>query len=119
MHWKTKFQNAFRGIALGVHGQSSFVVHFAAAVLVNIAALLLRCALWQWCVLLLCISMVLAAELMNSAIERLAKGLCQERNEHVGAALDIASASVLCVSVFAAGLGALIFISRLLELSQA
>lgn len=115
-HWVNKFRCAGRGLLLGVHGQSSFAVHFAIAAAVIGAAILLRCELWQWCTLLLCIALVLGLEYINSAIEHLAKGLCTTQNEHVGAALDIASAAVLIASIIAVVIGGLIFTSQFLRL---
>ncbi len=108
-HWINKFRCAGRGLILGLRGQSSFAVHFVAAAAVIGAASLLRCELWQWCVLLLCIAIVIGLEYLNSAIERLAKGLCLNHNEDVGAALDIASAAVLIASIFSVVIGVLIF----------
>ncbi len=112
--WIRKFQLAFRGVWLGMRGQSSFAVHLPVAVLVLILAAVLRCHLWQWCVLIACIGMVLAAELANSALEELAKFVCAEHNPHVGRALDIASGAVLVASLSAACIGAIIFLTQLM-----
>jgi diacylglycerol kinase len=111
--WRRKFGDAFRGLACGVRGQSSFVVHLFATVAVLIAAAVLRLPLWQWCVLLLCIALVLTAELFNSALERMAKQIDRARNPALGEALDIASAAVLVASIGAAVIGAAIFIVRI------
>lgn len=114
-HWMQKFRNALRGVAFGVHGQSSFAVHLPVAVLVVLLAWWLDCQLWQWTMLLLCISSVIALELLNSALETLAKELCHEQNEQVGRALDIASGAVLVASIFAALIGSLIFLAQWLQ----
>ena len=111
--WLRKFQLAGRGVLMGMEGQNSFVVHLPITVLVIILAAVLRCELWQWCVLLLCIGLVLSAELANSAIEELAKGLCPDENVRVGRALDMASGAVLVASICSACIGAAIFIAKL------
>jgi diacylglycerol kinase len=111
--WVRKFQNAFRGVVAGTRGQSSFVVHVPAAGCVLVLAAVLRCEAWQWCVLLLAIGLVLAAELANSALEELARGVCPEHNEHVGRALDIASGAVLVACSAAALVGTTVFLIRL------
>ncbi len=59
--------------------------------------------------MLLCMAVVLGLEYMNSAIERLAKGLCKEQNEDVGAALDMAAGAVLVASGISVVIGLLIF----------
>lgn len=115
-HWVKKFQNAFKGIFYGAVGETSFYFHGAAAVAVVLAAWLLNCSTEQWCILLLCIALVMSLELINSSIEHLAKGLCEEQNPHVGKALDIASGGVLIASIFAAIIAAIIFIPQLLAL---
>ena len=111
--WVRKFRNAGRGVLWGIEDQNSFIVHIPVAVLVVLIAAILRCELWQWCVLMLCIGIVLVAELANSAIEELARGLCHEHNAQVGRALDIASGAVLVASLIAASIGAAIFLAQL------
>lgn len=115
-HWIRKFSLAVAGIRHGMRGQTSFAVHMPIALAVIVLAVALRCPLWQWCALLLCIGLVLAAELANSAIEELAAGLCREHNEHVGRALDIASGAVLVASIVSAMVGSLIFIAQTVAL---
>jgi diacylglycerol kinase len=112
--WRTKFATAFRGLWLGVKGHTSFFVHFFMAALVLAAAAALRCEVWQWCVLLGCIAAVLAAELFNSAIETLFRGLDEHTKQQTWPALDVAAGAVLLVSLFAALIGAVVFVTRLL-----
>jgi diacylglycerol kinase len=111
--WPKKFRDAFRGLAVGVRGQSSFRVHFLAALAVIAAAAVMRVTLVEWCVLLLCIAVVLTAETVNSALESMAKAITHEPCPHLGGALDIGSGAVLLASVGAAAVGAIIFINRL------
>ena len=111
--WIRKFRDAARGIVSGTRGQTSFMVHLPMAALVVGAAWWSDCSLWQWCILLLCISLVLAAELFNSSLESLAKGLCPEYNEQVGKALDMAAGAVLVVSLGAALIGGLVLCTQL------
>jgi diacylglycerol kinase len=114
--WRAKFRDAFRGLKLGVRGHSSFFVHFFFAAMVLVAAAVLRCDITQWCLLLLCIGMVLAAELFNSAIETLFRGLDEATRERSWPALDIAAGTVLLASLVAALVGVIIFVCRLLQL---
>src|SRR5438552_9007639 len=86
--WRHKFQAAFRGLKLGVRGHSSFFVHFFFTALVLAAAIVLACEPWQWCLLLGCIGLVLTAELFNSAVETLFRGLDEETKTRVWPSLD-------------------------------
>jgi diacylglycerol kinase len=114
--WYEKFRDAFRGVRTGMRGQSSFQVHIVVAVAVLISAALLRCRLWEWCILLLCIGGVLTAEMINSAMEYLAKAIDENHNPHLGDALDTGSAAVLFASLAAATVGAIILLSRIITL---
>lgn len=112
--WSEKFGDAFHGVKAGVRGQSSFFVHFfvAALVLAAAAALGVR-SLAEWGVLLLCITVVLSAEMFNSAIESLARAITRDVDPHVGTALDIGSAAVLLASIGAALVGSILLANRL------
>ena len=111
--WPEKFGRAFRAIALGVRGQSSFYVHGLAAVLVVAGAVLLGVSRTEWCLLALCITIVLAAEMFNSSLERLAAAITDEYDERIRDALDMASGAVLIAAIGAVVVGAIVFLNRL------
>lgn len=114
--WRAKFADAFRGLKLGVRGHSSFFVHCFFAVMVVATAATLGLDLVRWCILIGCITAVIAAELFNSAIETICRLLEIERLPGGKAALDIASGAVLAVAIGAAVIGTVIFAARLIEL---
>jgi diacylglycerol kinase len=111
--WSRKFRVAFRGVVLGVRGQTSYFVHLFIAAAVIVAAVTLKVSMIQWCVLLLCITGVLTAEMFNSAIEALARAITREHNPEVRDALDMASAAVLMAAIGSALIGAVVFVDRL------
>lgn len=111
--WVSKFSDAFRGVARGVVGQSSFYVHIPVAILVVAAAAVLGASTLEWCALILCIAGVLTAELFNSSIEFLARAVDTEFNENIGAALDIASGAVLVMSGGTVVVGLMIFCPKM------
>lgn len=110
--WYQKFRCAFRGLGIGIRGQSSFAVHFAAAALTILVAALLRVDRSEWSVLILCVTIVLTAEMFNSALEQLARAVDRSENRHIGSALDIGSAAVLTASLGASVVGVLIFVTH-------
>jgi diacylglycerol kinase len=69
----------------------------------------------EWCLLILCIGGVLTAELFNSAIEMLFKGLDEAARSRWYHCLDIAAGAVLVASITALFVGAIIFIYRLMR----
>jgi diacylglycerol kinase len=110
--WKQKFADAFRGLREGVREGSSFRAHFMAALAALLAAAALRMDAVHWCVLILCIAGVLAAEMFNSALEAMARAICNEENRHIRDALDIASGAVLTAAFGAVALGLVLFGDR-------
>ncbi len=109
-HWLNKFRNAVRGIGLAVRGQSSFAVHVPVALAVLAAGILLHVSRVEWMMLIICIGIVMSAEIFNSALEQLVRAIHPESDIRIGAALDMASAAVLVVSCMAASIGLLIFL---------
>jgi diacylglycerol kinase len=114
--WGRKFGDAFRGLKLGIRGQSSFFVHFFFTALVVAAALAFGCTPVEWCLLLGCIGLVLVAELFNSAVEALFRGLDPASRDRAWPCLDIAAGAVLLASAVAVVIGSLVFLGRILPL---
>jgi diacylglycerol kinase len=111
--WPQKFRDSFRGVKAGIRGQSSFFVHFFMMAAVIVAAVILQVDRMEWCILLLCITIVLAAEMFNSALESMAKAITGETDPHLGNSLDIASGAVLLAAIGAAIVGTIILLNRL------
>ena len=111
--WLEKFRVAFRGMKIGVRGQSSFFAHFFIAAAVLGAGVVLRVNLGEWCILLLCTAFVLSAEMFNTALESMARAITRQMHPDLANALDIGSAAVLLASIGAAAVGSIVFLNRL------
>jgi diacylglycerol kinase len=101
-----------------MRGQSSFAVHFLAAIVVVTAGMLLKCERWEWVALAAAIGLVFVAEQFNSAFERLARAITAEEDERVRDALDMAAGAVLLASLVAAAMGAIVFLPKLIALCR-
>lgn len=112
--WRWKFACAMRGIAAGVRGQNSFLVHLPAAALVIAMAAWLRVSHAEWLALVLCITIVLCAEFFNSALEHLARAVTRDDHPEIRDALDIASAAVLTAAVGACVVGVMVLVRHAL-----
>lgn len=112
--WRDKFREAFRGVKKGARGQSSFAVHIFFAAVALAAAVAFECDLWEWCAVVGCIGLVFTAELINSSIETLFRGLEQEAQNRVYHCLDIAAGAVLIAALTAVAVGGVIFGRKLL-----
>jgi diacylglycerol kinase len=111
--WPDKFRDAARGLKLGIRGHSSFFVHFFAAALVAAIATALQCGILEWALLLGCVGAVLTAELFNSALETMFRGLDEPTKARLTGVLDIAAGAVLLASGTAAVVGGIVLGSRL------
>jgi len=114
--WKDKFHCAFKGMKLGMRGHSSFFVHFFFASMVVAFAVVLRCDLVEWSLLIGCIGFVLVVELLNSSIEMLYAILPEDIRSNNFQVLDIAAGAVLLASVFTSIIGCLVFIPKILAM---
>ncbi|MDR2755803.1 MAG: diacylglycerol kinase family protein, partial [Planctomycetaceae bacterium] len=112
--WSQKFADAFRGLGLSVHRQSSYRIHFAATIVV------LGAAWWlgnfdtiRWILLIFCITIVVVSEMFNTAIETLAKAITNSYNPYIGNALDIAGGAVFTTALGAAIIGTILFLEAI------
>jgi diacylglycerol kinase len=112
-NWFSKFGFAISGIQFAIRDQSSFRVHLPCALMVIALGWFLQLDLCSFGVLLICIGMVLAAELLNTSIEYLARAITDQHDENVRRALDVASGAVLVISLIAAIVGSLILLPAL------
>ncbi len=102
------FSFAFHGLAKGFFGRN-FKVQFVAAIGVILLGVYFNITMLEWALVTLCIAMVLAAELFNTALEKLCDRLHPELHPEIGAVKDLAAAAVLVLSIGAAAIGAFIF----------
>ena len=96
---------AVNGLAAAL-GESSFKTQLVAAVAVLAVLLWLRPAPLWWALVALAAALVLAAELANTAVERLADHLHPERHPEIKVVKDCFAAAVLIASLGALGVAA-------------
>lgn len=107
------FGYAWKGIRCCVGKEQNLSFHLIAAVLVVIAGWQLGITRTEWAILLLCIGMVIAAELFNTAIEKLVDLVSPGRHPLAGQVKDIAAGAVLVCAAAAAMVGLIIFVPYL------
>jgi len=103
------FKYAFRGIRCSVAEQPNLKVLLVVAVAVVSAGFYFRITDVEWCVMLLCIGLVIGLEMMNSAIESLVDLVTKERLPLAGRIKDMAAGAVLFVAIIAVVIGVIIF----------
>ena len=103
------FVYAMNGIWSGVADQLNLKVQIGVALFVVAGGFYYHITPMEWCVILLCIGLVLGLEMMNSAIESLVDLVTLERNPLAGRIKDIAAGAVLLVSVMSVVIGVIVF----------
>ena len=106
------FGYAFAGLAAAWRHERNFRINACAAVIALVAAAALRLSLLGDALVALAIALVLAAELINSAIEALADLVSPEFHPLAGRAKDMGAAAVLVASAGALAVGILVGLAR-------
>ena len=97
---------ALAGLEATLRSESSFKIHVVAAILVGAVLVWLRPAALWWAIAALTVAFVLAAELLNTAIEHLADHLHPELHPRIKLVKDCAAAAVLVASLGAVAVAA-------------
>lgn len=107
--------HAINGIWSGIADQRNLKVQMAIAAIVIGAGFYLGITTTEWCIILICIALVVGLEMINSAIENLVDLVTLERNPLAGRIKDIAAGAVLMVSIIAVIIGIIIFRKYLMD----
>ncbi|MCL6581876.1 MAG: diacylglycerol kinase [Firmicutes bacterium] len=109
------FSRALAGVGL-LLGEPNARIHAAAALTVTGAGLLLGLTLAEWAVVTLVVTLVIALEGLNTALEECADLAAPGRHEAARRAKDAAAGAVLVGALGAVGVAAFVFGPRLGEL---
>lgn len=101
---------ALNGVRIVWRREKSFRMHAGFALLALAVAAFTRPALIWWALVLLCIAIVFAAEMVNAAMEYLIDKLHPDQHPEVGLAKDAAAGAVLLASIGTAGIGVLMIV---------
>ena len=110
------FTFAWKGILTCAGHEQNITFHLLAAVVVIVAGFFFHISHVEWMVVMLCIGAVIAAELFNSAIERLVDLVSPEWDKIAGEVKDIAAGAVLVTAIAAAIVGFVVFVPYVVAL---
>lgn len=111
------FGYAFQGIFNTIRTERNIKIHCAAAILVTIFGIWLQISKTEWMICFILFGLILALELVNTAVEATVDLFTEERKTLAKKAKDAAAGAVLIVAIFAAVIGILIFIPKLLDVA--
>lgn len=106
----SSFRYAVLGLAFFLRTQRNIRVLFLIAALVFAAAALVGVSAGEWALLVVAVVMVLAVEMLNTALEFALDRLHPKRHPSIKAAKDIAAGAVLVACLGAVAIGALVFL---------
>jgi diacylglycerol kinase (ATP) len=112
------FNYAFEGIIHVLRTQRNLRIHFVVAFAVLIAALIVNVSKIELIALLLSITFVLMAEMLNSAIEGAIDATTTSFDPNAKLAKDVAAGAVLIASVNAVAVGYLVFAGKAADRSS-
>jgi undecaprenol kinase len=108
------FRYAFQGLFHALKEGRNFRIQTGVGIIVIFLAWLFGFTRFEWAVLLLTISLVLTAELLNTVIEIVVDLAVKDKIlPKAKTAKDVAAASVLLISVIAAIVGLVLFIPHI------
>lgn len=109
------FKYAFEGIHYAFKNDQNLLAHIAVAFLVINLSILLRVTPFEMGILGLTIMMVIVAEMVNSAIEKMVDLITKEHRAEAKIAKDVSAGMVLLTAFAAAIIGTLIFLPYVLR----
>ena len=109
------FAVAFQGIWAAFKSEVHMKVHLFFAICALIACGVLQVEPWGWCVVIICIGVVFAAEVLNTAIESVCDKVSEEFDPRIKVAKDAAAGAVLVLAFMSVAAGLIVFIPALLK----
>ena len=106
------FGYAFEGIFTCIRNERNMKIHVAVTLRVIIAGFILGLSVTEWCICLGLFGLVMALELVNTAVEAVVDLVTAKRHPLAKIAKDTAAGAVLIAAIMAAVIGLLIFVPK-------
>ncbi|WP_346662285.1 diacylglycerol kinase family protein [uncultured Merdimonas sp.] len=112
------FGYAFEGILTGIRKERNMQIHTAAMILVVFFGTVLGLSATEWCICLVLFGLVMALELVNTAVEAVVDLVTEERKPLAKIAKDTAAGAVLIAAIMAAVIGCIIFLPKVAAFAE-
>lgn len=110
------FRFAWAGLKSIIRKESNFQLHLLATVIVFVLGIFLQLSLIEWAIISLTVGLVLVAEMINSAVERIMDFIEPGYHETVKMVKDISAGAVLVAAVISVIVGLLILGPKLIQM---
>ena len=107
---------SIQGLSYGYRNEQSLWLHGGASILAIILGFVLDISFNQWAIIIIALVVVLAVELLNTAIESTVDLVTKEFHPLAKIAKDTASAAEFILTLTSAIISLMIFIPRIIEL---
>jgi len=107
------FGYAFRGLGQAVRSEQNMKVHIVAAVVAIIGGFVLSISTAEFIAVLICIGLVIAFEMLNTAVEKLCDFVSPEYHTQIKIIKDLSAGAVLVMSIIAFITGLVIFLPKI------
>lgn len=111
---RKSFKYAISGLIYVFKEEQNFRVHTITAVTVVILGFILKISFFEWIALIICIALVLMAELINTIFERIVDILKPRLHPYAERIKDMMAGIVIVAAVLSLILGLLIFLPKIL-----
>lgn len=113
--FRHSFGFAIQGFLTALRTERNIRVMLGGGVFALVMGFILQLDLLSWAIVLICCGMVIAGELMNTALETVVDLVSPEFHPLAGRAKDIAAAAVWTLSIAASIVGILVFINAVIN----
>lgn len=110
------FSHAFQGMIYGFRTTKNLWVDFIAAIVVVIMGFIFKITTTEWLSIIICIGLVMALELTNTAIEEAVNLAMPKIHPIAKISKDVAAGAVLFAALISVFVGCVIFVPKILLL---
>ena len=107
---------SLEGLSYGYRNEQSLILHGFCTILAVILGLIFHITFWEWAVIIISLVIVLAVELLNTAIEATVDLVTKEIHPLAKIAKDCGSAAAFVSSLVAVIIGLFVFVPYIIKL---
>ncbi len=110
------FSYPIKGLKYAYRNEQNLAVDVGISLLVLIAGFIFQLQHYEWIIIVMTIAVVIAGELINTAIEAVVDLVTEEYHPLAKVAKDTSAAAVFVLAIMAAVVGIIIFLPKLISL---
>lgn len=112
------FRYAWKGIKVVFLSEKNMKIHLFVTFWVVVFGFIFQISAFEWIAVILCIGLVLSAEMFNTALETLVDKISPEQDPLAGKTKDTAAGAVLITAFISVIVGLIVFLPKLIILLQ-